>query len=83
MASLKEWKWSDFWAYFEQIENSADKAYILTQIDAKWIKQLSADSQYLVFEYAPSDFIKNIKHLLRFDTIQYLNQDKKRKRKIK
>ena len=78
------WSWQDFWNWFEQIESANDKAIVLKQIDADWVKRLTAENQAKVFQYAPQEITGHISHLLHTDVKIIMAMDyQKRMKKLR
>lgn len=56
---------SDFWCWFENVEDVRDKADMLKQLDANFVRGMSYEDQVILFMPAPLEIIDNIGHLLR------------------
>jgi len=55
------WEWSDFWAWFEQIEGDEMKTAALWEINAGgWLSRLSPETQVDVMCHAPSEIINSL-----------------------
>ena len=58
MASLT-WKWSEYWNWFLQIEDTEDKKLAMQElIRDGWLKNLSAETQAEVMKHAPLEILK-------------------------
>jgi len=85
MASLT-WKWRDYWAWFNQIERSEDKAAAMKElIKDGWIKNLSAEIQAEVMQDAPLEILqamKSLPNIFKTDAIMIIQHqlDKKYKK---
>ena len=79
MASIV-WTWKDFWAFFGSMEDAKNKADVLKQINAQFVRGLSPDRQIEMFEYAPPEIKRHIGHLLHPEALEALNPKKKLRR---
>lgn len=82
------WTWKDWWAWFRQIEEDADKTIaIQTLLGNGWMKALSAEAQAEVMLEAPMEVLKSLKHfpaVFKQDTVKILQHEldkKSRKRR--
>lgn len=85
MASIA-WTWSDFWSWYEQIEEQDRKNLALKELNSgNWLKSLSSDSQAKVFMDAPMEIklqLKQAPTVIRRETLLLLQavEDKKNKK---